>query len=99
MYNGPVMARIVATVYHPTRPPRKRKPQPAITAPIVTVEGKPSWFGDVPAMTPEEHRRRGDAADAVLRELVRRAKGSSCAGGQPSSALEVLWRPRAAGAA
>ena len=28
---------------------------------------------DVPDMTPEEHRRRGDAADALFREMVRRA--------------------------
>jgi hypothetical protein len=26
-------------------------------------------------MTPEEHRRRGDAADALSREIVRRATG------------------------
>jgi hypothetical protein len=25
-------------------------------------------------MTPEEHRRRGDAADALFREVVRRLK-------------------------
>ena len=28
---------------------------------------------DVPDMTPEEHKRRGDAADALFREIVRRA--------------------------
>jgi hypothetical protein len=28
-------------------------------------------FGDVPDMTPEEHRRRGDAADALFREMKR----------------------------
>jgi len=32
-------------------------------------------FGDAPDMTPEEHRRRGDAADALWHELVRRAVG------------------------
>jgi hypothetical protein len=30
---------------------------------------------DVPDMTPEEHQRRGDAANALWRELVRRAGG------------------------
>ena len=30
-------------------------------------------FGDVPDMTPEEHQRRGDAADALFREIERRA--------------------------
>jgi hypothetical protein len=39
---------------------------------IVTVKRK--WrFGDAPDLTPEEHQRRGDAADALWRELVRRA--------------------------
>jgi hypothetical protein len=28
-------------------------------------------FGDVPDMTPEEHKRRGDAADALCREMKR----------------------------
>lgn len=42
---------------------------------IVTPKGKRiSLFGDAPDMTPEEHRRRGDAADALFREIVRRAR-------------------------
>jgi len=28
-------------------------------------------FGEVPDMTPEEHKRRGDAADALFREMKR----------------------------
>ena len=36
-------------------------------------EAAGSRFGDVPDMTLEEHRRRGDAADALFREIVRRA--------------------------
>jgi hypothetical protein len=32
-------------------------------------------LGDVPDMTPEEHKHRGDAADALFRELVRQATG------------------------
>jgi hypothetical protein len=39
---------------------------------IVTVKRWSSRFGDVPDMTLEEHRRRGDAADALFREIVRR---------------------------
>jgi hypothetical protein len=31
-------------------------------------------YADVPDMTPEEHKRRGDAADALWRELVRRVR-------------------------
>ena len=32
-------------------------------------------FGDVPDLTPEEHERRGDAAEALFRELTRRVRG------------------------
>jgi hypothetical protein len=32
---------------------------------------KPGRFGDVPDLTPEAQHRRGDAADEVIRELVR----------------------------
>ena len=65
---------------------RKRASNPAADAPepsppaasddrksaIVTIKRK-SRFGDAPDMTPEEHQRRGDAADALFRELVRLA--------------------------
>jgi hypothetical protein len=39
----------------------------------VTVKRRGSRFGDVPDMTLEEHRRRGEAADTLFREIVRRA--------------------------
>jgi hypothetical protein len=32
-------------------------------------------LGDAPDITPEEHQRRGDAADALFRELVHQATG------------------------
>ena len=40
---------------------------------IVTAKHPPrsSRFGDVPDMTPEEHKRRGDAADELLRRFKR----------------------------
>jgi len=40
---------------------------------IVTARkpGRRSSFPDVPDKTPEEHRRRGDAADALFRERKR----------------------------
>jgi len=38
---------------------------------LSAVVGKPA----VPGVSPEEHKRRGDAADALWRELVRRATG------------------------
>ena len=31
-------------------------------------------FGEAPELMPEEHQRRGDAADALFREIVRRAR-------------------------
>jgi hypothetical protein len=40
---------------------------------IVTARKRRSRFGDAPDMTPEEHRRRSDAAAALFREVVRRA--------------------------
>jgi hypothetical protein len=41
---------------------------------IVTARRRPraNSSGNVPDMTPEEHRRRGDAADALFREMKRR---------------------------
>jgi hypothetical protein len=42
---------------------------------IVTVARKPGRFGDAPDLTPEEHQRRGDTAEALWRELVRRSTG------------------------
>ena len=44
---------------------------------IVTAKNR-AWsrFGDVPDMTPEEHKRRGDAADALFREMKRQIAAS-----------------------
>ena len=39
---------------------------------IVTARKPQTWRGDVPGMTPEEHQRRGDAADALFREMKRK---------------------------
>lgn len=46
---------------------------------IVEPKQKPrtTIFGAVPDSDPEEHRRRGEAADALWRELVRRAAGDA----------------------
>jgi hypothetical protein len=44
---------------------------------IVTAKNlRRSRFGDVPDMTPEEHKRRGDAADALFREMKRQIAAS-----------------------
>ena len=46
-------------------------------ATIVTAKNqRRSWFGDVPDMTPEEHKRRGNAADALFREVKRQIAAS-----------------------
>ena len=42
-------------------------------AAIVTARRQGARRVDVPDLTPEEYQRRGDAADALWRELVRRA--------------------------
>ena len=61
----------------PTAPPSANDDAPtnpvaaAAKSAIVTLKRK-SRFGDAPDLTPEEHKRRGNAADALWRELVRR---------------------------
>jgi hypothetical protein len=55
------------------------------TAEALTADHKPAIltirkrraaaFGNAPDMTPEEHKRRGDAADELFRQIVRRATG------------------------
>jgi len=60
----------------------KDKPRPAAepaqpTPAIVTAKNpRRGRFGDVPDMTPEEHKRRGDAADALFREMKRQIAAS-----------------------
>jgi hypothetical protein len=52
------------------------RPEPAPTSRIVTARSSPrKKFSDAPDLTPEEHQRRGDAANALFRELVRQATG------------------------
>jgi hypothetical protein len=65
--------RLVAAPERPEEPapaPVERKPA------IVTIRGRK--HAAIPAGlladTPEQHRRRGDAADALWRELVRRVR-------------------------
>jgi hypothetical protein len=53
-----------------------RKPVP--TSAIVTIRKSGS---EVPDMTPEEHQRRGDAAEALFREMKRRIAATTRQGG------------------
>jgi hypothetical protein len=57
--------------------PTEPAPRPAARAKpaIVTARRPGKRYVDVPDMTPEEHQRRGKAAKALWRELVRRATG------------------------
>jgi hypothetical protein len=69
---------IVTYAHRPKRAPRKRAPAAKIAgSAIVTMRAKPGRFGTAPDLTDEEHQRRGDAADALWRELVRRATGKA----------------------
>jgi hypothetical protein len=60
-------ARVISPSHHSASPANDdRKPA------IVTIKRK-SRFGDAPELTPEEHQRRGEAADAMWRGLVDQA--------------------------
>ena len=48
---------------------------------IVTGRKPRSWRSGVPDMTPEEHRRRGEAADAMFREMKRQIAAAVRPGG------------------
>ena len=58
---------IAITHYRPKRPPRKKAV--TVEAPAI-VRGKRAG---APEMTPEEQQRRGEAADALFRELSGKA--------------------------
>ena len=63
---------------HPSTPSGKA-PTPAndgSKSAIVTGRTPRTWRNDVPDITPEEHQRRGDAADALFREMKRRIAGT-----------------------
>ena len=84
-------SRIVSYVHRYKRPPKKRKAValdvPAVVLragrrpadedrkPAIVTAKNPHRRGRLPEMTPEEHQRRGDAADALWRELVCQATG------------------------
>ena len=62
-----------ATAVEPQSPETQASQEP-VRSRIVTVRNpRSSRFGPVPDVTAEEHQRRGDAAEALFRELVRRA--------------------------
>ena len=60
--------RVISPPHHSASPANYDR-QPA----IITARRRGKRFGDAPDLTPEEHKLHGDAADALWRELVRRA--------------------------
>ena len=73
------MKRIVTYVHRPKRARKKAQAAAIATPAIVIAKAGKRWqstrqIGDGPNMTPEEHKRRCDAADALWRELVRRVR-------------------------
>jgi hypothetical protein len=75
-------AALAASLKQPPGEPERKPadaPQRAAKAAIVTIRRQSTRIlpPDLLPETPEEHRRRGDAADAMWRELVRRATGKS----------------------
>jgi hypothetical protein len=70
--------RIVTIPSKRARMPAERpeaEPAPAVAErPRIVTARKPNRFGPVPDISAEEHRRRGDAAEALFREIVRSAR-------------------------
>ena len=52
------------------------QPRPATIVTAKNPHRRQGRLGDVPDMTPEEHKRRGDAADALFREMKRQIAAS-----------------------
>jgi hypothetical protein len=73
-----IKGNIATHAYRPKRPPRRKKTQPTATAgPAIVTTSKPKptvivrKASRVPDMTPEEYKARGDAADALWRDIQR----------------------------
>ena len=71
----------IVTVRRAAHPTEAEQPAPSRVEhevseqrPVIVAARNPrrGRFGDVPDMTPEEHQQRGDAAEALFRELTRR---------------------------
>jgi hypothetical protein len=72
----PSTPRAAARVESPANDDGPTEPaSPPAASAIITARRRGKRFGDAPDLTPEEHQRRGDAANALWRELVRRATG------------------------
>jgi hypothetical protein len=63
-----------------TEPTRRPADEPPPKSAIVTIRKRGSAV--VPDMTPEEHQGRGDAAEAIFREIQRRIAATKRQGGR-----------------
>jgi hypothetical protein len=91
------MSRIVHYEHRYKTPPRKKTKKPPLEVPVVVraaalkksagpaksaiVTIRKPGKGYVPDLTPEEHRRRGDAAEAMFREMKRQIAATKRQGG------------------
>ena len=69
----------IITYFHwPKRAWNRKAQAAAIAGPMIVTAKHPRRRSvpDVPDMTPEEHKRRGDAADALFREMKRQIAAS-----------------------
>ncbi len=81
----------MAIVTYPPRSGRKRSPA------LQSSPGraKPGQFGEAPDLTPEEHRRRGDASEAPVARLIRRHwQAQGAAAGETSDVMRLTRRAR-----
>ena len=62
-----------AKAVEPQPPETEASQEPERSRIVTLLNPRPSRFGPVPDMTDAEHQRCGDAAEALFRELVRRA--------------------------
>jgi hypothetical protein len=92
---------IVTYVHRYKRPPREKKPvalkvpgggAPAKSA-IVTTRKRGN---DALDLTPEEHQRRGDAAEAIFREMKRRIAATRLAADKHVFSRRLFWPPTGA---
>ena len=63
---------IVTSVPRPKRQPPRPRAIPLAMPAIVVAASRRAKRAGLPDMTPEEYQQRGDAAEALWRELVRR---------------------------
>ena len=72
---GPKIIRRRASEVAPPANPTPVTPASEARRSAIVTSRRRSRFGDAPDLTPEELQRRRDAADAMFKELVRRATG------------------------